>query len=145
MVPTTATLALSSTLLRQEDIDKLWLPHVIYENTDQMDTTRIGRLWEWTTDVFVMREGNFTSSRPKIFLDETAIFKGKENSLVMRQTYTREFQCSYKHTRYPFDTQVCSIDMVMSVLDRTTVSLVPDKLAMIQELDMAALGRRKRK
>jgi len=28
--------------LTQEDIQRLWLPKVIYENTDQKDTTRLG-------------------------------------------------------------------------------------------------------
>ena len=28
--------------LTQEDIEQLWLPRVIYENTDQKETTRLG-------------------------------------------------------------------------------------------------------
>ena len=33
--------------LAQKDIKELWLPEVIYENTDQKDTTRLGVAWEW--------------------------------------------------------------------------------------------------
>ena len=39
--------------LTKEDVDKLWLPMVIYENTDQKERTRLGENWEWTTNVFV--------------------------------------------------------------------------------------------
>ena len=39
-------------------------------------------------------------------VDEAEIFAGKENTLLMTQTYTREFQCRYMLQRYPFDTQV---------------------------------------
>ena len=39
-------------------------------------------------------------------IDETEIFKGEENSLVMIQTYTHTFQCNYQLSTYPFDTQV---------------------------------------
>ena len=39
-------------------------------------------------------------------IDETEIFEGSENSLVMSQTYTREFQYNYDFVSYPFDTQV---------------------------------------
>ena len=39
-------------------------------------------------------------------LDEIEIFKGEENSLVMEQAYTHEFQCVYQLDKYPFDTQV---------------------------------------
>ena len=59
--------------------------------------------WEWTTDVTVTREGNFTRSTG---LDETEIFEGADNRLTMNQTYTWEFQCKYELQRYPFDTQV---------------------------------------
>ena len=39
-------------------------------------------------------------------VDEREIFKGSENKLTMRQTYTHEFQCMYRLHEYPFDTQV---------------------------------------
>ena len=32
--------------LTQKDIEELWLPEVIYDNTD---TTRLGVTWEWST------------------------------------------------------------------------------------------------
>ena len=91
--------------LTQTDIGELWLPEVIFENTDQKDSTRLGETWEWTTSVVVRREGNFVrSGLDKV--DETEIFKGSENSLLMRQAYTRDFQCAFEPSRYPFDTQV---------------------------------------
>ena len=93
--------------LTQKDIEELWLPEVIYENTDQKDTTRLGVAWEWKTNVVVCREGNFTRSGLET-VDETNIFQGDKNSLNMSQTYTHEFQCQYDFRWYPFDTQVKS-------------------------------------
>ena len=122
--------------LRQEDVHKVWLPEVIYENTDQKDTTRLGDgNWEWSTRLLVRREGAFTRSGPDM-LEETEIFEGLQNSLLMSQTYTREFQCAFEFVKYPFDTQICSIQMAMGVLDNDTVRLVPDQVQMIQDLDM---------
>ena len=85
----------------------LWLPEVIYENTDQKETTRLGEFGngEWKTRVVVDREGNFSQSGLDI-VDEIEMFKGSENNLIMSQTYTHEFQCSYDFSMYPFDTQV---------------------------------------
>ena len=82
--------------LTKKDIAHLWLPKVIYDNTDQKDTTRLGEYGkgEWETRVVVDREGNFTRSKLDV-VDEIEIFKGAENSLIMSQTYTRDFQCSY--------------------------------------------------
>ena len=91
--------------LSEEDYKKLWLPKVIYENTDQKDTTRLGYSFEWDTRVFIKREGNSTPSGLET-VDESEIFIGSENSLVMSQTYTRTFQCQFELSNYPFDTQV---------------------------------------
>ena len=91
--------------LTQSDYERLWLPKVIYENTDQKETTRLGSNWEWETRVVVKREGKFIRSGPDV-LDEIEIFKGSENSLVLNQTYTHTFQCLFKLSAYPFDTQV---------------------------------------
>jgi hypothetical protein len=91
--------------LSQEDIQRLWLPLVIYANTDQKEMTRLGQPWEWTTLVDVERQGNFTRSELNE-LHEIEIFAGSENSLFMQQSYTRELQCVYQLEAYPFDTQV---------------------------------------
>ena len=48
--------------LTDHDISKLWLPLVIYSNTDQKESTRLGMEWEWVTRVSVVKEGNFTRS-----------------------------------------------------------------------------------
>ena len=45
--------------LSLDEINTLWLPLVIYTNTDQQETTRLGVEWEWSTNVVVKREGNF--------------------------------------------------------------------------------------
>ena len=95
--------------LRKEDVDQLWLPIVVYENTDQQETTRLGEFGngEWDTRVIVKKEGNGRYAKVRLAsLDETLIFSGNENNLVMSQTYTHTFQCSYKLSKYPFDTQV---------------------------------------
>ena len=91
--------------LKETDYENLWLPKVIYENTDQKETTRLGSNWEWETRVIVKRGGNSSLSGFDT-LDETEIFTGLENSLIMSQTYTHTFQCSYMLSAYPFDTQV---------------------------------------
>ena len=92
--------------LMQEDIEKLWLPEVIYENTNQKESSRLGVEWEWKTTVLVKREQqeNFNETNLNL-VDETYIFEGSENSLIMKQTYTHDFQCTYDMKYYPFDTQ----------------------------------------
>merc|ERR1719370_2509788 len=121
--------------LPEADFKKLWLPLVIYENTDQKVTTRLGMDWEWDTSVTVTKEGDFARSG-LASLHEIETFKGGENTLTMRQTYTNKFQCSFMLNRYPFDTQECTIEMVVGTLDLKTVALRYDLLWLKQAKDM---------
>ena len=92
--------------LAVEDFQKLWLPEVIFENTDQKDSTRLGDIWEWKTNVIIRREEDNGIMKGLDFVDETELFQGSKNSLIMTQTYTHTFQCNYELYAYPFDTQV---------------------------------------
>ena len=42
------------------EMNSIWLPVLIYVNTDQKETTRLGENWEWSTIVVVSRDGAFT-------------------------------------------------------------------------------------
>ena len=93
--------------LTERDISSLWLPLIVYDNTDQKEVTRLGVEWEWTTVVTVTRNLTANFSRSGLDqVDEAEIFEGAEHKLTMEQMYTWEFQCKYKLQRYPFDTQV---------------------------------------
>ena len=96
--------------LQKKDFEKLWLPEVIYENTDQKESTRLGEFGagEWETRVVVKRVGEPTTSGFNT-VDETEIFEGSENTLVFSQFYTHPFQCNFQLATYPFDTQVQSV------------------------------------
>ena len=97
--------------LTDHDISKLWLPLVIYGNTDQKESTRLGMEWEWSTRISVVKDGNFRRSGIDE-VDEAEVFEGGENKLEMIQAYTWEFQCQYKLQKYPFDTQVKMIQIL---------------------------------
>ena len=45
--------------LTDDDKKNIWLPIVVFDNTDQKETTRLGTEWEWSTSVTITREGNF--------------------------------------------------------------------------------------
>ena len=54
--------------LTNEKIQMIWLPVLIYENTDQKETTRLGEYGngEWSTSIDVSRDGYFTRQVKKI-------------------------------------------------------------------------------
>ena len=92
--------------LSDTEVRALWLPYLIYSNTDMKEAVQLDDgVPPTTTTIVVTREGNFTRSGLEV-TDETEIFEGKHNRLSMYQTYTKSFQCQYHLHRYPFDTQV---------------------------------------
>ena len=46
--------------LTEDEMNLIWLPVLIYANTDQKETTRLGWINEWSTSVLVSRDGMFT-------------------------------------------------------------------------------------
>ena len=69
-------------------------------------------------------------------VDEREIFKGTENQLILKQTYTHEFQCVFELQNYPFDQQECSIDIITSSFDAPFLNLTSQKLSMEQQPEM---------
>ena len=94
--------------LSVEDIGQLWLPYVIYANTDKNEAVQLEQADSTKTTIVVTREGKFVRSTIYVS-DEIEIFEGKDNKLSMYQTYTKSFQCQYHLQRYPFDIQVSNI------------------------------------
>ena len=89
--------------LTKREVEDIWLPYVIYDNTDMKEAVQ---LWDDVkTTVVVTREGGYTQGFYDI-LDEVHIYNGIDSKLTLYQTYTKEFQCQYYLQRYPFDTQV---------------------------------------
>ena len=41
------------------DFTAHWFPLIVYDNTDQKETTRLGMDWEWNTMVKVTRGGHY--------------------------------------------------------------------------------------
>ena len=93
--------------MSDEDVSQLWLPYVIYANTDKNEAVQLKQLYtdSTKTTIVVTREGKFVRSDIDV-QDEIEIFEGKDNKLSMYQTYTKSFQCQYHLQRYPFDIQV---------------------------------------
>ena len=89
--------------LTDAEMETIWLPYVVYANTDMKEEVQL--VDGLKTTIVVNREGNFTRSSFQE-VDEIELFLGKDNPFSMYQTYTKNFQCLYKLHNYPFDTQV---------------------------------------
>ena len=91
----------SLNLLSREEIERLWIPFVVFANTKDSESTK----GDDETEVTITREGNYTES--SIYtLDEINIFRGFDNRITFQQVYAKTFKCEYQLQLYPFDTQV---------------------------------------
>ena len=94
----------SNNLLSREEIEKLWIPFIVFENTERSEATT----GEEETEVTVTREGSFTESSDDVN-EEINIFEGSQNRVTFQQLYSKEFKCEYQLQLYPFDTQARQI------------------------------------
>jgi hypothetical protein len=91
----------ASNSLTLEEVNKLWIPNLVFENTLNNDAVEGTKDSEMT----LTREDDFKRSGlddP----DEINIFDGKVNRITFEQIYTKTLQCVYRLQMYPFDTQV---------------------------------------
>ena len=57
------------------------------------------------------------------------LFSGEENELLLRGNFQHNFQCTYDLENYPFDTQICSIDLKIPAEMRNYTYFTPKKLS----------------
>ena len=92
----------SQNTLEEDDVSKLWIPKLVYENNKDNFHTRADMM---EASLFVKRIGNFTRSGVEI-VDEIEVFNGDQNPIIMIKSQTKDFKCQFKLEMFPFDTQV---------------------------------------
>ncbi len=94
--------------LKVRERSQLWIPEIIFYNTkDKTETLNDNKAY-----LTVLREGRHKRT-PMATLENAYIYEGKQNPLIISRVYSLEFLCEFNMAVYPFDTQVCSIVMVM--------------------------------
>ena len=121
----------SANALTIQEVHKIWIPQLIFSNTENNEATE----GVANTEIIVVREGNFTRSDYDI-VDETNVFEGKDNKLTFETSYTKIFRCEYQLHMYPFDTQRCTMDVVVKKLDRLSLKIVPKGLNMLGKVEL---------
>ena len=97
--------SLSKNYVEQKQIDEIWIPPAYFRNTkDNVPIKKYSSGW-----LEIIRHGESYYSRRK--KSENNFFKGSENYLEMRAVHELDFRCLYNLENYPFDIQVCSIQI----------------------------------
>ena len=92
----------------------IWSPQIIFDNTK---TKKKSTLKDATVRIlpnprFTYKKADITST------NNVYLFNGMENKIEISQVYDIDFICQYDMLLYPFDTQHCNMDFVLTaVLD----------------------------
>ena len=86
--------------------NEIWLPPLYFSNT-------IGNVPILTDDsktVKVLRQGESIYNDVSE-LNEGHIFSGEENGLQLKTQYEQTFKCLFELSKFPFDTQYCTVNI----------------------------------
>ena len=64
------------------------------------------------------------------------VFEGMENKLTLNQTHNKKFHCTYLLHYYPFDTQICRVDLQLLRFSQRNVELVPDTIELLTDTEL---------
>ena len=84
----------------------IWFPPLMFSNTVQPKSIKL----EDNSILGVLRTGNGTPAEIG-HLHEALHYKSEENQLEMRTTVVSAFKCNFKLVYYPFDVQVCYVEI----------------------------------
>ena len=134
----------SQNALALHEVEKLWIPFLVFDNTEDNEATK----GTSDTEITLAREGEYVRSGDHV-VEEINIFDGAKNRITFEQVYTKTFKCVYKLHIYPFDRQVtftvlsssgiyfllqiCFVNLVVRDLESSVVQVTPDRLSMESE------------
>jgi hypothetical protein len=109
----------------------IWIPEAVFYNTKQKLETQNDE----KSFATIQRKGRLEVS-PKSDLKNSYIFKGSENPISITRVYDSEFICLFDMSVFPFDTQKCSVIMVMKGNTGQFVELNPVNMTYSGPIDL---------
>lgn len=102
-----------------EDVAKeLWIPPII------VSTSKTGNsplTYDRSTTMVVQRQEEPKPSNS--YLHETNVFRGTKNKLLYMKQFDMDQTCEFDLSLYPFDTQVCAINVTVTTIFQSKLQL----------------------
>ena len=99
-------LGAKNNLIKPEEAGSIWFPNFIFENTHNKRRSMIDK----KSIMYILRKGDGQLSDIQ-YLENKYIYHGDFNAILYERYYHETFDCHYHLHWYPFDTQVCYIDI----------------------------------
>ena len=98
-------------IIGTDEKKQIWTPPLSFNNSDKTTSLTIDRsVDEPSVNIYVKRSGRWKVAPPS-YLHEAYLYKGSENPLIMRTEYNLKVQCVYLLSFYPFDHQLCRMQV----------------------------------
>ena len=94
-------------LIDDEKKNSIWIPPLTFNNSDGNVMVSVD---EPSAKVFVEKTGKPTVASTSV-IDETLYYSGHDNNVVFIAEYENAFHCNFELTCYPFDTQICAVEV----------------------------------
>jgi hypothetical protein len=93
-------------IIGKERKDEMWIPYFTFDNSVKEAYIKNDQLSSLT----IMKRG-FGSKKLNLYMQEDFWYNGAENSLVYSRNFKMDFECEFEQLYFPFDTQICSIQV----------------------------------
>ena len=127
-------------LKQQEDLNVLtpaqhhsiWTPNLIFYNTKSKKKSTLQ-----DATIRVLMNENITFEKADMASSNNVyLFRGSENKMEISQVYDVYFICQYDMRNYPFDTQQCSVDIVLTAVHDNFCKLNVQNFSYTGDLDL---------
>jgi len=115
----------------QEASGNIWVPTIIFSNSPLSDQTVVDQQAVLT----VVKQTGAIPAPPEEAM-EVAYFSGAENPVIYTRIFKNTFACVFNLKKYPFDTQVCKIQLDTPKDVKGLVNLEPGYLRHLGPVDM---------
>ena len=111
---------------------KIWVPTILFSNTRQDLISKNDE----KSFVTILRNKNGSLIGYEVN-EDIMVFDGASNTIQFNRVYEIELICTYAMHYYPFDIQVCTVDLVMDDSAAKFIDLLPGKLVYSGESDLS--------
>ncbi len=111
--------------------DTMWIPQIIFHNTENKKES----VSDDQAFATIKRSGSY-NLRPLSYLHNAHLYEGDENPITISRVYSEKFLCEFDMRVYPFDTQNCTVELIMKGNSGKFVRLVSSQLEYLGPIDL---------